>query len=287
MLNSGYLLRAIAGLLLASFAITLTGCGKLVSGANLQATVKYKPSTTAGATTEAAATSDAGATAATSEGVGTVKGKVELVGAFTPLAPLHVKGADVKDAAVCSAVEVPDETILVKDGGLANVFIYLKKAPKVSAAAPEGNLIFDQKNCMFKPHAMTMRVGQVVKVLNSDAVAHNTHTYGKKTTPFNSIVSPNDAVGAPLVYKQAEQEPISVGCDIHPWMKAYHLPIDHPFVALSAEDGTFEIKDLPAGKHEFKVWHEAGGLLEKSLVVTVKPGDNELPIKVTPSQLGK
>ena len=108
-----------------------------------------------------------------------------------------------------------------------------------------------------------------------------------KTTSFNSIVNPNDNVGARLVYKLAEQEPISVVCDIHAWMRAYHLPIDHPFAAVSGEDGTFEIKDLPAGKHEFKIWHEAGGMLEKAFVVTVKPGDNELTFKVTPSQLGK
>lgn len=280
--------RAIAGLLATTMVVTLSGCGELVSGANLKPTVEYKPSTVAGEGAAASASTEAAADTAASGGVGTLRGKVEFTGSLNPLPPLYVKGADVKDAAVCAAVEAPDESILVKNGGLANVFIYLKKAPKVAAAAPEGTLIFDQKNCTFKPHAMTMRVGQTVKVLNSDAVAHNTHTYGKKTTAFNSIVSPNDTtVGASLVYKQAEQEPISVGCDIHPWMKAYHLPIDHPFVALSAEDGTFEIKDIPAGKHEFKVWHEAGGLLEKALVVTIKPGDNELPIKVTPSQLGK
>ena len=171
------------------------------------------------------------------------------------------------------------------------MFIYLAEScRKVAAAAvPTASLIFDQKNCMFKPHAMTVRVGQTVKVLNSDAVAHNTHTYGVKTTSI-SIRSylRTTPMGAPLIYKQAEQEPISVVCDIHPWMKAYHLPVDHPFVALSGEDGTFDIKDLPAGKHEFKVWHEVGGLLRKgSLVVTIKPGDNELTIKVTPSQLGK
>ena len=133
---------------------------------------------------------------------------------------------------------------------------------------------------------MAIRVGQTLKILNSDGVSHNTHTFGIKTVVFNQVVLPNDAQGAAHVYKQAEQEPISVGCDIHPWMKAYHLPLDHPFVAISGEDGTFEIKDVPAGKQEFKVWHEAVGYLEKSLVVTVKPGDNELAIKVTPSQLG-
>ena len=283
-----------AALFITAVSLLSCGCdqpliGDLVSGANLKPKVKFKPSTTAVATAEtgvasAAATADT----APSEGIGTLKGKVEFVGAFTPLAPLYAKGGDVKDAAVCAAVEAPNESILVKDGGLANVFVYLRKAPKVTGeAVPSDNVIFDQKNCVFLPHAMTVRVGQTVKVLNSDAVAHNTHTNGKKTTSFNSIVNPNDTVGASLIYKQAEQEPISVVCDIHAWMRAYHLPIDHPFATVSAADGTFEIKDLPAGKHEFKVWHEVGGLLEKALIVTIKPGDNELTIKVSASQLGK
>lgn len=279
-------------LMMAAVLMLNSGCdqpliGELVSGANLKPKVKFKASTTGTAASTSVDSASVPEEVADG-GIGTLKGKVEFVGSFTPLPPLYAKGGDVKDAAVCAAVEAPNESILVKDGGLANVFIYLKKGPKVAAdASPTANLIFDQKNCVFLPHAMVVRVGQTVKVLNSDSVAHNTHTNGKKTTSFNSIVNPNDTIGATLIYKQAEAEPISVVCDIHAWMRSYHLPIDHPFVAISGADGTFEIKDLPAGKHEFNVWHEAGGLLEKALVVTVTPGDNELNIKVSPSQLGK
>ena len=270
----------------------MAGCGQnligdLTTGANYKAKVVYKPSTTA-APAEDSSDAEVPSNEVASGGTGLLRGKVEFSGQYTPLPPLYVKGGQVKDAAVCAAAEAADESILVKDFGLANVFVYLKKAPKVSGdVVSDANVIFDQKNCVFLPHAMTVRVGQTIKVLNSDAVAHNTHTNGKKTTSFNSIVNPNDTVGATLVYKQAEQEPISVVCDIHPWMRAYHLPIDHPFVALSAADGSFEIKDLPVGKHEFKVWHEVGGLLEKNLVVDVKPGENQLTIKVSNSQLKK
>lgn len=281
--------RLVVVALVTVVAASLQGCGPLVSGANFNPTVKYKPSTTGATVVESTATTGTTAEAAATGGSGTLRGKVEFVGAFNPLPPLYVKGADVKDAAVCGAETAPDQSILVKDGGLANVFIFLKKAPKNPGPVPTDILFFDQKNCVFKPHAMAMRIGQPLKILNSDSVAHNTHTHGKKTVDFNSIVPPNDTAGVLLTtYKQAEQEPISVGCDIHPWMKAWHLPIDHPFVAVSGEDGTFEIKDVPAGKQEFKVWHEAGQFLEKSLIVTVKPGDNDpLTIKVTPSQLGK
>jgi plastocyanin len=295
MLNASKTTRSrsvLASLLAIPLTLANCGCGELVNGANLKVAVKYRPSTNEAPTGDASATPAAATEVATSEGVGILRGKVVYTGAFTPLAPLYEKGADVKDPAVCAAAAAPNESIEVKDGGLANAFIYLKKAPKGTSGAPaESSVIFDQKGCVFLPHALVVRVGQTVNVLNADSIAHNTHTNGKKNTSFNSIVSPNERMGVKLIYKQAEQDPISVVCDVHAWMKAYHLPIDHPYAAVSSENGTFEIKDLPAGKHEFKVWHESagpsGGLLEKALVVTIKPGDNDLTINVSPSQLGK
>ena len=220
--------------------------------------------------------------------MGTLKGRVVYVGSYTPLAPLSAKGAAPKDPSVCGVEAIPNETILVKDGGLANTFIYLDKIPKGAVIPAVGDpILFDQKVCVFTPHAMVVRVKQPMKILNADGAAHNTHTYPKKNTAFNSVVQPNDRGGVDLTYGQAEKEPFTVGCDIHSWMTAYHLPLDHPFAAVSAADGTFEIKDLPAGKHEFKVWHEAGKMVEKAFVVTIKPGDNEVTINVPASKLGK
>jgi hypothetical protein len=57
-------------------------------------------------------------------------------------------------------------------------------------------------------------------------------------------------------------------------MKAYHFPIDHPYVAVTDKDGHFKIEGLPAGKHLFNVWHESapGGaqLLERKLQITIE-----------------
>ena len=51
--------------------------------------------------------------------------------------------------------------------------------------------------------------------------------------------------------------PVSVTCNIHPWMKAYAVFREDGYVAVSSGDGTFEIPDLPAGEPlEFQVWHE-------------------------------
>jgi hypothetical protein len=282
---------AIRVLLPAAFATTLTGCGELSTGANAIPSVKYRPDTSAQPAAPAE-TETASTEATPSEGgVGSLKGKVVFDGTFAALPPLFGKGTATKDPAVCAGTEdIPNETILVKDGGLANVFVFLEKAPKgatIPAADPSAVVMFDQKNCIFLPHAIALRTKVTVKVLNDDAAAHNTHTNPVKNTAFNQIVSPNDRSGASFQYNLAEREPFKVTCDIHPWMQAYHLPLDHPFAAVSAADGTFEIKDLPAGKHEFRVWHEAGKMINKALAVTIKPGDNEVTIKVSPSQLGK
>ena len=278
--------------LCASLILALNvGCsGPLVSGANSPTTVSYRPASkepVAGSadTTAAVVTGDA---APAVGGVGSLKGRVEFVGDFVPLAPLFVKGGASKDPSVCGAEAIPNESILVKDGGLANAFIYLDKVPKGAAIPAAGAPVdFDQKVCIFLPHAMIVRVKQPFMILNADLAAHNTHTFPDKNNGFNSVVSPDDRKGVQLVYTLAEKKPFRVGCDIHSWMTAYHLPLDHPFAAVSAPDGTFEIKDLPAGKHEFKVWHEAGEMVEKALVVTIKPGDNEVTIKVPASKLGK
>jgi len=50
--------------------------------------------------------------------------------------------------------------------------------------------------------------------------------------------------------------------------------LDHPFMAVTDEEGNFSIEGLPAGSYEFRVWHERGDVLEKELKVDVKGGES-------------
>ena len=96
-------------------------------------------------------------TPATPDDVGTLRGRVVIEGTFSPLPPLFAQGAAPKDQVVCGANVIPDEAILVKDGGLANVFIYLENAPKGGKSKYfQGAVEFDRKNCRFVPHAMVI-----------------------------------------------------------------------------------------------------------------------------------
>ena len=47
-------------------------------------------------------------------------------------------------------------------------------------------------------------------------------------------------------------------CDVHGWMNAYVGVLDHPFFAVTDEDGKFELKGLPPGHlHDRSVAREA------------------------------
>jgi hypothetical protein len=253
------------------------------TGANSRPTVSVKPKSSeeGGASeTAAAGASNAGAqgaSAASSGEPGTLKGVITFKG--EPAEKLLVRKGDpnAKDAAVCAAENVPDESLVVgSNGGLANVFVYLQKAPSGAKVepAPSEPVTFDQKVCTFLPHAMLVRTGQTINVLNGDNVLHNTHSnpLNGDTETFNKGVAPNDRTGIPMVYAGAERVPVSVVCDIHNWMRAWHLPLDHNFAAISGEDGSFEIANLPPGEHEFVIWHE-GDYLERKYKVTIKSGE--------------
>jgi hypothetical protein len=53
-----------------------------------------------------------------------------------------------------------------------------------------------------------------------------------------------------------------IGCNTHPWMRAYIVSLAHPYVAVSGPHGKFEIEDIPLGTHEFQFWHESPGYLK-------------------------
>ena len=227
---------------------------------------------------------------------GTIRGRVLAGGPVTPLKLLVTKGdAAAKDSTVCAAEDVPDESLVVDiaTGGIANVVVYLQKKPATVhpdlEKSQDAEVVFDQKGCRFLPHVLLVRTDQQVRVLSDDAIAHNTHTYPLKNKQENFIVSPGDRTGVAVPSVGiVERLPAKIGCDIHPWMQAWWVILDHPYAAVTKLDGTFEIKDLPVGDHVFTVWQEKVGYLDKTYKVTVKAGDNDLkPIKVPVETLTK
>jgi hypothetical protein len=150
-----------------------------------------------------------------------------------------------------------EELAIVKDGKLANVIVYLKKGTeKYNYESPTEPVTMDQKGCKYVPHVFAVMVNQPIQITNSDALTHNVHGISPaKSNPEFNISQAN--AGAKDKKKLAEPElPYTIQCDVHKWMNAKVGVFDHPFFAVTGEDGAFEIKNVPPGDYEVEAWHE-------------------------------
>jgi hypothetical protein len=201
--------------------------------------------------------------AAQAAGWGTIKGRFVVDGAVPAPAPLNASAEP-----FCVDHKPVDKSVIVgADNGLANAVVYLRagRGGKLEAHPDYANtatqpVTLDNNGCEFHPHVTLVRTTQPLAIKNSDPVGHNTKIDLKKNASFNQTIP----AGSTIEFKapKAEALPMPVNCSIHPFMQGHVLVLDHPYMVTSAEDGTFEIKNVPAGKHEFQFWHEAPGYLK-------------------------
>jgi plastocyanin len=161
------------------------------------------------------------------------------------------------------------ETVIVNGGKVQNVFVYISRGLSDWEPTPVSSepVMLDQKGCLYQPHVVGLRAGQTLLARNSDAISHNVHVMATKND------DPNKTQGAgskPLeITLKREEVPVTLVCDIHPWMKAYACVVDHPFFAVTGADGSFSIAGVPPGEYTLTAWHES--LKKVKVKVTVDP----------------
>ncbi len=198
-----------------------------------------------------------------SAGTGTIKGHVRLVG-NAPANPIIRMGVDPVCAAMTRAAR-PVQQFVVKnaDGGLANSFVRLDGTfPRTPVPTQPATLT--QQNCIYGPRMVAARVGQTLMVVNRDMTLHNVQSVTTKGNTFN-ITQPS--VGMVFSYVLKAAEIIRIKCDVHPWMMGYVGVVDHPYFAMTGDDGSFTIERVPAGRRTVHVWHEAFGDMVRTVVV--------------------
>ena len=155
---------------------------------------------------------------------------------------------------------------------IANVMVQIKAAsvPDLDHGAPDTVVEFDQGGCQYNPHVFGLRVGQTLKILNPDGTLHNVHAFSKVNAEFNEAM-PQFRTELEKVFDKAEPTPFAIKCDVHPWMNAWAAVFDHPYFAVTGEDGSFTISGLPAGTYELEIWHER--LPAQTVSVTIGVGE--------------
>jgi hypothetical protein len=204
---------------------------------------------------------------------GNLKGQF-LYGSEGTTVPTRIDITPTKDEAYCGKQGLQEEQLVVNPAnrGIKNVVVYLyvgrgQSAPQLHpdyAASAKDEVKLDNKGCRFEPHVALLRTSQTLLIGNSDPVGHNTQV----TMLANPSINPIVPAGGELrqQFSRAERFPSPVKCSIHPWMSGYLLIQDHPFMAVSDEEGNFEIQNLPAGKWTFQVWQEKSGFLPGATV---------------------
>ena len=224
----------------------------------------------------------------------------DLVGRFLydGTAPERKKLTVDKDLQCCGKFDIRDESLMVAaDGGLANVYVYLRTAkaaihPELEKAATK-RVLLDNRDCIFQPHCLMIWYSrQELHIVNSDPVAQNVAFTPLGDTQANIVL----AVDADATHKftRKQNAPVHIACNYHPWESGWILPRDNPYMTVSKKDGTFEIAKLPVGEWEFQAWHERTENLERPewpkgrFQVSVKPGINDLgTIKLPPKMFEK
>ena len=188
---------------------------------------------------------------------GSVTGTIKFEG--TP-PTMKVLDMSADKGCVCDPDNPPRAEALVLGEGqtMANVFVEITKGlPDKEWPVPEEPVVLTQLGCIYKPHVFGVQVNQKLDILNPDGILHNVHTFSTVNEAFN-LAMPKFKTKITKVYTKPE-DMFVFKCDLHPWMAAYCVVVDHPFFTVTEKDGKFKIDGLEPGTYEVSATHERLG----------------------------
>ena len=185
-------------------------------------------------------------------GLGAVAGKVTL----TPRkgSPLPASAYGRRDVSPQAPASEPEAT---------RVVIYVAGIKPPSSLSPMRARI-TQRDEQFHPGLTAVTTGSTVDFPNEDPYFHNVFSLSRTATfdlgRYRSGQSKSRVLTKPGIVK--------VFCHLHAQMSAAIMVLDHPWFAVPDAEGTFTIRDIPAGQHTIVAWHE-------------RIGERRDPVKIT------
>jgi hypothetical protein len=163
-----------------------------------------------------------------------------------------------------------DDVVVDARGALKDALVRLAPGSvKGRWPEPPGDVLLDQRECMYVPHVFGILTGSRVVVRNGDKTMHNIHTYRGSLTQFNRGQPPASSdVWLPERGSFDEEGLITFRCDIHKWMTAYGVVTDHPYFTVTGDDGLFKLEGFEPGRYPLEVWHPVLGSKVKTVDVT-------------------
>lgn len=191
---------------------------------------------------------------------GSIRGSVRLAGTIQAQKKLKVT----VDHSVCGTEKDAEDLILSPERGIRNVVVWLETPPPNAKWTVTPPSQMDQKQCVFGPRVVMVPVGGTVEFLNGDRLLHNLHSVSADNPVFNRTQPKGRTI--PITFRKPEI--VRIDCDLHPWMRAWVVVAEHPFYALTDDQGQFTLENVPPGRYTLHVWHESLGTLRSDVSVT-------------------
>ncbi len=175
---------------------------------------------------------------------------------------------------------------VAKDGGLKGAVVAVRDIEDQAFVDGYKGTEVVAEFCEFLPFSGVVVAQKNFHVVNHDSdpddpksvkgVLHNPHSFFVKgassSTDFNIALAEKDSkLDKPVKFKGGQEKTgvtYRLQCDQHEFMQGFFLPVWNPHYAMVKDDGTFEIKDVPAGKHKVIAWHPKAGQVEMEVDVT-------------------
>jgi plastocyanin len=206
--------------------------------------------------------------ATSSQVTGSISGAVRFVGS-PPDAAILEMAADPFCLTAHQGETVTADNVVVNDNGtLRWVFVYVRDPGAVGRSALPSAVELNQVACVYQPRVLGMQAGATIKITNSDNTLHNVNVQAANNPSFN-FAQPIPGMSIERSFA-APEVMIPVKCDVHGWMRAYIGVLPHPYFAVTAENGAFDISGLAPGDYVVDAWHETLGT--RTLNVSVAAG---------------
>jgi hypothetical protein len=195
---------------------------------------------------------------------GQVVGTITFDGAAPDPRPIDMRGeqacADKHDG------QPMDRPVIVgDDGGLKNVYVYVREGlPAGTWPAADRDIELDQDGCLYIPRVLGLQTGQTLVIRNSDGLLHNVNARPTNQRGFNISQPTNMTTNRSFAQPEVM---IPVRCDVHGWMAAYIGVQNHPYFAVTPENGEYRIDNLPPGEYVIEAWHEEYGTQTQTITV--------------------
>ena len=212
-----------------------------------------------------------------------VTGQVTYAGEI-PLAPI----------ANAAGTRRPLLTVDKRTGGLRNAVVSLTMDEGAAGVVPQvpptdglPAAVVDQIDETFVPRVVAVRAGQAVEFRNSDGGNHNVRAASTiARNEFNTFTGPGGKYEHQFAAHPKER-PVLIGCDIHPWMRAWVFVFEHPYFTVTDEAGRFMIENVPPGSYTLRVRQPDGGLSHDERIHVSSTKSSRVSIRFTNSDLAK